>query len=58
MPRNWDGGFPVSSLLNRRFPEQNAALGLLPWGLLVYFIVSGIVNPRRHAIAKPVAARA
>jgi hypothetical protein len=43
----WDGGFPLSSLLNSRFPAPLAVLGLLPWGLLVYFLA--VVAPRRTA---------
>ena len=43
----WDGGFPLSSLLNSRFPAPLAVLGLFPWGLLVYFLA--VVAPRRSA---------
>lgn len=44
----WDGLLPMSSLFDKRFPQQVMILGLLVWTSLLYYLV--IVAPRR---AKP-----
>jgi hypothetical protein len=44
----WDGGLPLSSLLDKRFPTQIGLFGLMVWGLLVYFLA--VVAPRRQAV--------
>lgn len=41
----WDGSFPISSLVDRPFPDQLAAMGLVTWGLLLVFLVA--IAPRR-----------
>ncbi len=41
----WDGGFPLSSLFNQVFPKPLALFSLMPWCLLLYFLVA--VAPRR-----------
>ena len=42
----WDGGFPLVSLVDLRFPRPLALLGLATWGLLVYFVATVILTPR------------
>jgi hypothetical protein len=34
----WDGGFPISSLFSRNLPPVVGVIGLLPWGLLIFYI--------------------
>lgn len=40
----WDGLFPLSSLFDRAFPTPLALFGLMPWCVLLYFLVA--VAPR------------
>jgi hypothetical protein len=52
----WDGGLPLSSLFNQPFPTPLAVFGLMPWavliGFLVYIVATTIrgVRPRDDAI--------
>lgn len=40
----WDGGWPISSMFSRPFPNPLVAFGLAPWGLLIWFLVA--IAPR------------
>jgi hypothetical protein len=46
----YDGGFPISSLFDRRFPEQIALVGLVAWGTLVYFLA--FLAPGRSGLGR------
>jgi hypothetical protein len=39
----WDGGFPVSSLFSPDLPPAVGTMGLLPWGILVYYVVRTLI---------------
>jgi hypothetical protein len=45
----WDGGWPVSSMFHRPFPNPLAVLGLLPWGMLLWFLVAVVPRRSLHA---------
>ena len=52
----WDGTFPLSSLFDRPFPPPLAMFGLMPWCVLIGFLVAVLLRYRAHppAEARPV----
>ncbi len=40
----WDGGYPLSSLFDRLLPTPLGVIGLLTWGLLIYYVATTIAR--------------